>query len=53
VHNAKDETMLRPNGQVMLDADYLIAIVGGLYGRLDPERALRMIKKHIKPLELL
>ncbi len=53
VHNAKDETELRPNGQVMLDADYLIAIVGGLYGRLDPERALRMIKKHIKPLELV
>ncbi|MEE9495723.1 MAG: glutamate mutase L, partial [Desulfobacterales bacterium] len=53
VHNAKNETMLRPNGQVMLDADYLIAIVGGLYGRLDPERALRMIKKHIKPLELV
>jgi len=26
--------------------------VGGLYGRLDPERAIRILKKHFKPLEL-
>jgi len=51
-YNQIEESSLRPNKEVFLDADYLISIVGGLYGRLDPERALRIIKKQIKPLEM-
>jgi len=49
----KDEyTVLRPNGQVLLDADYVLSTVGGLYGRVDPERAVRMLKKYLMPLEV-
>lgn len=49
----KDEyTVLRPNGQVLLDADYVLSTVGGLYGRVDPERAVRMLKKYLLPLEV-
>jgi uncharacterized protein (TIGR01319 family) len=44
-------TVLRPNGQVLLDASYLVSTVGGLYGRLDPERAIRILKKNLKKLE--
>ncbi|MBN1318647.1 MAG: glutamate mutase L [Anaerolineales bacterium] len=38
---------LRPTGSVLLDAEYMVSIVGGLYGRIDPERALRMLKKSL------
>ncbi len=49
----KDEyTVLRPNGEVFLDADYVLSTVGGLYGRVDPERAVRMLKKYLLPLEV-
>ena len=49
----KDEyTVLRPSGQVLLDAHYVLSTVGGLYGRVDPERALRMLKKYLRPLEV-
>ncbi|MCK4394600.1 hypothetical protein KAX17_16985 [Candidatus Bipolaricaulota bacterium] len=44
--------MLRPNGQVLLDADYVLSTVGGLYGRVDPERAVRMLEKYLMPLEV-
>jgi len=44
--------VLRPNGQVLLDADYVLSTVGGLYGRVDPERAVRMLKKYLMPLEV-
>ena len=50
--NADEYTVLRPNGQVLLDADYVLSTVGGLYGRVDPERALRMLKKYLMPLEV-
>jgi len=36
---------------VLLDARYMVSIVGGLYGYIDPERALRMLKRHLVPLE--
>ncbi len=49
-YTSEEEEVLRPNGTVILDAQYLISILGGLYGRLDPERALKIIKKYIKPL---
>lgn len=43
---------LRPTGRVLLDASYLISTVGGLYGRLDPERAIRVMKKNLRTLEV-
>jgi uncharacterized protein (TIGR01319 family) len=52
VYDEEEMHVLRPHGEVLLDADYLVSIVGGLYGRLDPERALRIMKAHIKPLAL-
>ncbi|MCG2821988.1 MAG: glutamate mutase L, partial [Candidatus Atribacteria bacterium] len=48
----KEYTILRSNSKVLLDASYILSTVGGLYGRLDPERAIRILKKHFKPLEL-
>jgi len=42
--------VLRPNGKVLLDASYLVSILGGLYGRLEPERALRVMKRELRPL---
>ena len=50
--NTDEYTVLRPNGQVLLDADYVLSTVGGLYGRVDPERAVRMLKKYLVPLEV-
>jgi hypothetical protein len=29
----------------------MVSVVGGLYGHIDPERALRMLKNHLLPLE--
>jgi hypothetical protein len=52
LYSADDMCVLRPNGEIFLDADYLVSIIGGLYGRLDPERALRIMKAYIKPLSL-
>jgi hypothetical protein len=43
--------ILRPKGSILLDAAYMISIVGGLYGHIDPERALLMLKRHLLPLE--
>jgi uncharacterized protein (TIGR01319 family) len=43
--------ILRPKGDVLLDAYYMVSIVGGLYGYIDPERALRMLKRNLVPLE--
>jgi len=36
----------------LLDASYILSTVGGLYGRIDPERAIHILKKNLKPLEL-
>jgi hypothetical protein len=35
---------------VLLDASYLVSILGGLYGRIDPERALRVMRRRLVPL---
>ena len=35
-----------------MDAHYIVNTVGGLYGRLDPERAVRMLKRYLMPLEI-
>jgi hypothetical protein len=33
-----------------MDASYLVSILGGLYGRLEPERALRVMKRRLLAL---
>ena len=43
--------ILRPDGPVLMDASYLVSILGGLYGRLEPERALRVMKRELLPLD--
>jgi uncharacterized protein (TIGR01319 family) len=49
-YNEDESWILRPRGQVLLDAGYMVSIVGGLYGYIDPERALRMLKGNLVPL---
>ncbi len=48
--NPREPHLLRPKGQVLMDASYMVSILGGLYGRLDPERALRVMKKYLRKL---
>ncbi|HUW15234.1 MAG TPA: glutamate mutase L, partial [Anaerolineae bacterium] len=50
-YNADESWILRPQGQILLDAAYMVSIIGGLYGRIDPERALRMLKRNLVALE--
>jgi hypothetical protein len=50
-YNENESWILRPQGDVLLDACYMVSIVGGLYGRIDPERALRILKRNLVPLE--
>jgi uncharacterized protein (TIGR01319 family) len=52
LHNQCEGDILRPSGQVYMDAQYLVSILGGLYGRLDPERALRMMKRFLQHMEV-
>jgi uncharacterized protein (TIGR01319 family) len=49
-YNEHESWILRPRGQVLLDAAYMVSIVGGLYGFIDPARALRMLKHNLVPL---
>ena len=43
---------LRPvNPQFMLDADYILAAMG-LLSEYDPLLALKIMKKHIKPIDV-
>ncbi|MBN1317006.1 MAG: glutamate mutase L [Anaerolineales bacterium] len=46
-YNEDESWILRPKGRVLLDAAYMVSIVGGLYGRIDPERALKMMKRSL------
>jgi hypothetical protein len=50
-YNEAESWILRPQGKVLLDAAYLVSTVGGLYGYIDPRRALRMMKRNLLPLE--
>jgi uncharacterized protein (TIGR01319 family) len=50
-YNEDENWILRPTGQVLLDAAYMVSIVGGLYGYIDPRRALRMLKRNLVALE--
>jgi len=52
LYNPDEPHVLRPNGPVLLDAQYLVSILGGLYGRVDPEQALRMMKRELVRLEV-
>jgi len=51
-YNEDQSWILRPRGEVLLDAEYMVSIVGGLYGRIDPERALRMLKRNLLHLKI-
>lgn len=49
-YDERESWILRPNGLILLDAAYMVSIVGGLYGQIDPQRALRMLKSQLVPL---
>lgn len=51
LYDEQDPGVLRPQGQVLMDASYLISILGGLYGRLEPQRALRVMKRELRQLQ--
>jgi uncharacterized protein (TIGR01319 family) len=50
-YNPGQPEILRPAGQVLLDASYLVSILGGLYGRVNPEQALRVMKRELAVLD--
>jgi uncharacterized protein (TIGR01319 family) len=52
VFNPEQGHILRPRGPVLLDASYLLSILGGLYGRVNPEQALRIMKRELLPLNI-
>ncbi len=52
LYNPKEPGILRPTGQMLLDASYLVSILGGMYGRIDPERALKVMRRELVPLDL-
>ena len=49
--NDLESHKLRPQGQMLLDAKYLVSILGGLYGRVAPEQAVRVMKRELLSLE--
>lgn len=51
LYNDREPNVLRPNGQIFLDAHYLVSILGGLYGKVDPELALRVMKRELVALD--
>jgi hypothetical protein len=52
LHNPEEPYSLRPRGKILLDAKYLVSILGGLYGRVYPEQALRVMKRELLPLDV-
>lgn len=52
LYNQKEEYLLRPSAPVLLDASYLVSILGGLYGKVHPEQALRVMKRELISLEI-
>lgn len=50
LYNNQQMELLRPIGKVLLDAKYLVSILGGLYGRVYPEQALKIMKRELVPL---
>jgi uncharacterized protein (TIGR01319 family) len=51
-YNSDEWNTLRPDGPVLLDASYLVSMIGGMYGRIDPERALRLMRQKLVPVPL-
>ena len=51
-YDPEQSGILRPDGPVLLDASYLVSILGGMYGRIDPERALRVMRRELVPLDV-
>jgi len=51
LYNPDEPHALRPKGRILLDAQYLVSILGGLYGRVDPEKALRVMKRELVALD--
>ncbi|MFN2164991.1 MAG: glutamate mutase L, partial [Anaerolineae bacterium] len=51
LYDPDEPHVLRPTGDVLMDASYLVSILGGLYGRLEPERALRVMKRELQILQ--
>ena len=52
LYSPAEESLLRPKGPVLLDASYLVSVLGGLYGRVNPEQALRVMKRELIALEM-
>ncbi len=52
LYDEAEPHVLRPKGPVLLDAQYLVSILGGLYGRVDAEQALRVMKRELLRLEM-
>jgi uncharacterized protein (TIGR01319 family) len=52
LHNPDEPYSLRPRGSVLLDAKYLVSVLGGLYGRVYPEQALRVMKRELVSLDM-
>ncbi|HLB46429.1 MAG TPA: glutamate mutase L [Anaerolineales bacterium] len=53
LYNPAEEFLLRPGGPVLLDASYLVSALGGLYGRVHPEQALRVMKRELISLNIV
>ena len=52
LYNPDQEYLLRPIGTVLLDGSYLVSVLGGLYGRVHPEQALRVMKRELIKLKV-
>jgi len=52
LYNPEEEYLLRPTGKVLLDASYLVSVLGGLYGKVNPEQALRVMKRELITLDM-
>jgi uncharacterized protein (TIGR01319 family) len=52
LYNQDEEHLLRPAGPVLLDASYMVSILGGLYGKVNPEQALRVMKRELISMEV-
>ena len=52
LYNPEETAFLRPKGPVLLDASYLVSVLGGLYGRVNPEQALRVMKRELVHLDV-
>ena len=52
LYNPEEMHCLRPNGNILMDARYLVSVLGGMYGRVNPEQALRVMKRELIKLDL-